>query len=178
MGAKYMAAEDMSDVHKYKMAWWQKWPLFLLAIIAIESMLIFPQVANVVLAQRDQEVLTAFGLAAGFVVILSILLMLLVGEVMFSYLQVSPNGIEYRFWPFYHLEFDWDDIESIKQSRLLGIFPYDSMNVVITNRSGYATTSVLKQSVSLSDFQGWPKGKLAATLREYAPHLFETNQKS
>ena len=175
MGAYTMAAEDMSEIRKYKMAWWQKWPLFLLAIIAIESMLVFPQVADIVFAQRSQEVLTAFGLAAGFVVILSILLMLLVGEVMFSYLQVSPDGIEYRFWPFYHLQFDWDDIESIKQSRVLGLFPYDSMNVVITNRSSFATTTVLKQSISLSDFQGWPKGKLAATLREYAPHLFETS---
>jgi hypothetical protein len=177
-GAQYMAAEEMSDICKYKMAWWKKWPLFLLAIIAIESMLVFPQVAGIVMNQRSQEVLTAFGLAAGFVVILSILLMLLVGEVMFSYLQVSPDGIEYRFWPFYHLEFDWDEIESIKQSRLLGIFPYDSMHVVITNRSSYATTTVFKQSISLSDFQGWPKGKLAATLREFVPHLFENSPQS
>jgi hypothetical protein len=176
MGAMYMAAEEMSDVCKYKMAWWKKWPLFLLAIIAIESMLIFPRIVDIVLSQRSQEVLTAFGLAAGFVVVLSILLMLLVGEVMFSYLQVSPDGIEYRFWPFYHLEFDWEDIEDLKQSRLLGIFGYDSMNVVIANRSSYATTTVLKQSISLSDFQGWPKGKLADTLREYAPHLFEIGQ--
>jgi hypothetical protein len=175
MGSLYMAAEKLPDVSKYKMAWWQKWPLFLLAFIAIESMLIFPQVADIVFEQRSQELITAFGLAAGFVAILSILLMLLVGEVMFSYLQVSPNGIEYRLWPFYHLEFQWDDIESIKQSRLLGVFPYDSMTVVTTNRSSYSTTTVLNQSISLSDFQGWPKGELAATLREYAPHLFENS---
>jgi hypothetical protein len=171
-----MAAEEISDIQTFKMAWWKKWPLFLLALIAIESMLIFPKVADIVLANRSNEVLIAFGLAAGFVVILSILLMLLVGEVMFSYIQVSPDRIEYRFWPFYHLEFDWDDIETIKQSRLLGVFPYDSMNVAITNRSSYATTTVLQQSISLSDFQGWPKGKLAATLREYSPRLFENSE--
>lgn len=171
-----MVGEDPSETQKYKMAWWQKWPLFLLALIALESMLIFPQVVDIVLAQRTQEAITALSLAAGFVVVLSILLMLLVGEVMFSYLQVSPKGIEYRFWPFYYLEFDWNDIESIKRSRLLGIFPYDSMNVAIPNRSSYATTTVLTQSISLSNFQGWPKGKLAASLREYAPHLFESER--
>jgi hypothetical protein len=177
MGAYMMAAEELSETRKYKMAWWQKWPLFLLAIIAIESMLVFPQITGIVMNQRNQDLTAAFALAAGFVIILSILLMLLIGEVMFSYLQVSPEGIQYRFWPFYYLEFDWDDIESITQSRLLGIFPYDSMNVTVTNRSGYATTAVLKQSISLTDFQGWPKGQLAATLREYAPHLFEASPK-
>lgn len=169
-----MAPKSYFEVRKFKMAWWKKWPLFLLGLIAMETLLIFPELAGIIMTQRTEEGITAFGLVAGFLVILTILLMLLVGEVMFSYLEVSPKGMAYRLWPFYQLKFDWDEIESIQRARVLKIFPVDSMHVAITNRSSFATTTVLKQSVTISDFQGWPKGKLAEALRENAPNLFET----
>jgi hypothetical protein len=167
-----MAPKSFIEVRRYRMAWWKKWPLFLLGLIAIETLLVFPELAGVIMTQRNPEGLSAFGLVAGFILILTILLLLLVGEVMFSYLEVSPKGMEYRLWPFYHLNFDWDEIESIQRTRLLRLFPLDSINVAITNRSSFATTTVLKQSINLSDFQGWPKGKLADALRENAPGLF------
>jgi hypothetical protein len=170
-----MAPKSFIEVRKFKMAWWKKWPLFLLGLIAMETLLVFPEVAGIIMSERTEEGITAFGLVAGFLVILTILLMLLVGEVMFSYLEVSPKGIEYRLWPFYHLEFDWDEIESIQRARILKIIPVDSMNVAITNRSSFATTTVLKQSISISDFQGWPRGKLAEALRENAPQLFDNS---
>ncbi len=171
-GETRMAPKGFIEVRRYRMAWWKKWPLFLLGLIAIETLLVFPELAGVIMTQRDPEGMSAFGLVAGFIIILTILLLLLVGEVMFSYLEVSPKGMEYRIWPFYHLRFDWDEIESIERIRVLKFFPVDSINVAVTNRSSFATTTVLKQSINLSDFQGWPKGRLAQSIRENAPALF------
>lgn len=167
-----MAPKEFTEVRRYRMAWWKKWPLFLLGLIAIEALLVFPELAGVIMTQRNPEGMNAFGLVAGFIIILTILLMLLVGEVLFSYLEVSPQGMEYRIWPFYHLKFDWDEIESIERSRIMKIFPVDSLNVAVTNRSSFATTTVLKQSINISDFQGWPKGRLAEAIKTNAPGLF------
>ena len=99
-----------------------------------------------------------------------------------SYLKVSPDGLELCYWPTYRLCVAWQDIERVGKCKLFGIFPCDAL--YLDRPEARARNAVLREwglakrcIVPLSDFGGWPAGKLAKDLRRCIPHVFVTEEK-
>lgn len=104
-----------------------------------------------------------------------------IGRLLFSYLKVSPDGIEYRYWPSYGVRCSWDSVERLGEHRSFGLFRSDvlyleraepvgwQINVTLRRRLGLKTQYI----VPLTGISGWPRGKLAEDLRQYIPHLLE-----
>ena len=107
-------------------------------------------------------------------------LLLPLGRFFFSYFKVSDQGIEFRYWPTYGLRCHWNNVARIGQYRSLGIISYDVLYLKKADPIGWQVTMTLRQIlgipmpalITLTGYQGWPGGKLAGELRQYAPHLF------
>ena len=94
----------------------------------------------------------------------------------FSYVKVSPAGLEHRQWPSKHIRCEWSQVERIgkrwlfwealtlKGSQVIGLSP--------GLRMSRALHLGAQNFVPLGGYRGWPDGQLADDLRRYAPHLF------
>jgi hypothetical protein len=136
----------------------------------------------------QQESIQFFGIIA--IVVLSIFLVpfvlfwlwfvsMPIGRLFLSYLKVTPDGVEYRYWPSYAVRCNWDDVEKLGEHRSFGIFPSDVLYLRSGEPIGPQITIALRRKlglktqyfVPLTGIQGWPEGRLANDLREYLPHI-------
>ena len=46
--------------------------------------------------------------------------LMLIGQSTLTRLVVSPQGLDYRYWPYQHIRCRWEDIERLAQKRRLG----------------------------------------------------------
>ena len=127
-----------------------------------------------------------FDLPQIILLILAILILVTTGKVLRSQtipifrarLIVSEKGLEYH-WPTYHITCRWEDVDTIvqrtemntmaeilllKNAQLIGT----SETVEMRKRLGLDA----RHFIPLSTLEGWPTGKLADSLRQYAPQLF------
>lgn len=57
-----------------------------------------------------------FGLPAVMFIVFSLILILTpIGRVVFSYLSISDEGLEYRLWPIHRIRCTWNDVDQIKK---------------------------------------------------------------
>lgn len=59
--------------------------------------------------------------------ILFLMIILYIPSLFLSYLKVSSDGLELRYWPLYKQLITWDEIDRIGKCRALIIFPSDAL---------------------------------------------------
>lgn len=100
--------------------------------------------------------------------------------VLFSYLDITEQGLEYRFWPTYHIQCSWADVETITQRREMMVTA-DVILLRSAKELGKPISMQLRKKLGLDTqyfiplnvLAGWPQGKLRQALEHYAPQLFE-----
>jgi hypothetical protein len=112
-------------------------------------------------------------------IMLPILVFLFLPKLFFSYLETSPDGIRVHYWPNYHFQAAWDEIGRLGKASFLGKSNCDALYLkkvrgenspeVMSRQSGIQQ----KQLVALSDFGGWPGGRLHQVLSWYIPQILE-----
>jgi hypothetical protein len=111
-----------------------------------------------------------------------------VGNPLFSYLKVSPDGLEYRSWPVRHLRCGWEGVQRMGKTPAWGV-AYEMVRLTGADvlQNGVFIKTVRRAPrlfprgqldyFYLTGFQGYPDGALADDLRHYAPHLFTAEDK-
>lgn len=95
----------------------------------------------------------------------------------FSYIEISPSGIEQKHLRDKHIRCKWDDVDRLGKYFLFYDVIY--LNTYETVSKPFSLNTLLsflrpKQGyVFLSWYNGWPNGELAKELEQYAPRLFE-----
>jgi hypothetical protein len=95
-----------------------------------------------------------------------------------SHLDVTDQGLEYRYWPLYQIRCQGKDVASLTKRRETAM-----VDAVLLNRAeemGWPVTMKMRKLlglntqsfIPLSTLEGWPDGRLAELLRQYVPHLF------
>jgi hypothetical protein len=102
---------------------------------------------------------------------------------LFSYLQISENGLKYRKGLMIGLSCRWEDIESLGHYQGLTT-THDVLYLKRVKPLKWSIIMALQKRkanaryfVPLTGFQGWPEGSLADDLRKCAPHLFISEAK-
>jgi hypothetical protein len=109
-----------------------------------------------------------------------------IGQRRFGYLRISPDGLEHRWWPLYHLNCEWNEIIRLKIS---GASSTQGSYLLVRGgrrmgpkwawqlRSFFGKLQGFGDSVAipLHFFQDWPKDSLTRDLQQYVPHLFTQN---
>lgn len=102
-----------------------------------------------------------------------------------SYLKVSPDGLEVRYWPFYHIRAQWEHVDHIGKHKVLGLLPSDVL--YLKHPASFGSRTVLSREVwpdvhqrvvVLNDFRGWKNGRLAENLGQYIPEIMESRNNS
>ncbi|HWR59463.1 MAG TPA: hypothetical protein VN328_11310 [Thermodesulfovibrionales bacterium] len=99
-----------------------------------------------------------------------------------SYLRVSQDGLECNLWPTYHIQCSWNDVQAI--TKRYEIMDGDVMVLCKAAEIGRPITTSLRKKLGLGTqyfipldvLDGWPAGKLADTIRYYAPQLFDIQE--
>ena len=111
--------------------------------------------------------------------VIPILILLYIPKLLFSYLRVSPHGLELRYASLYRAKISWQNIERFGKSKAYGEFLRDALflksavAVVPENKIARWLGDKKIQEIVIGDFRGWPDGELAQSIRQYVPHLFE-----
>ena len=166
-----------------------------LVSIAVAAVLLYISFGRIIqkleMAQRQGS--TPNNLSLGVLAIIGFLSLIILGtgiiqaimgfgQSLGTYLGITPDGIEYRLWPFYTLRCSWQDLTSIeKRKKTLGV----QQDILYASRAetsglGWKPLRPFKHIygwktdyiIALSTFEGWPKGDLANNLQQNAPHLF------
>ena len=185
-------AQTMTRI--YRFVWWMRlYNTFIgsihviLAVILV--LIIWTSIIGIQFAS-DVDVNTN-----AFIVVLRILLtgsalslatrgIIYIGQGLLSYLKTSPEGLEYRVWPFYTLRCRWEDVD--RQVKLPKLFVTE-LRLKEGEQSGpkWILRSALwfrrlfrmgsELAIPLNSFEGWKNGALAEDLRKNAPHAFEAS---
>lgn len=116
--------------------------------------------------------------------VIPILLLLYIPKLLFSYLRVSPQGLELRYASLYRVKTSWQNIEHFGKSKAYGEFTRDALflkkavAVAPENRVARWLGDKIIREIVIGDFRGWPDGELAQALQQHIPHIFvdETNK--
>ncbi|KAA3659947.1 MAG: hypothetical protein DWQ04_20805 [Chloroflexi bacterium] len=97
----------------------------------------------------------------------------------FSYVKVSPDGLEQKFWPYKHIRCKWSDVDKIGKWWLVNDVVYlNSCEIIgpsISLKMPFRLFHFSSQDfITLSGYQGWSDGQLAKDMRKFAPQLFNT----
>jgi hypothetical protein len=96
------------------------------------------------------------------------------------YIQVSDEGIEYRYAPHQWVRATWADVDHIGEYRS---FFGNRTQVLWLHRAEYPGRlkrppyGAKQPFVALAGFRGWPDGPLADDLRGRAPELFRERER-
>jgi hypothetical protein len=112
-----------------------------------------------------------------------ILFIVRVGSLVASYVVVSPDALEIRLWPLYHLRLRWEDAASVREPSGEGesdeVLSLKKAKELDEGSTVVWLRKVLRRFVgdaprflSLQTIQGHSQGGFADDLRRYAPHLF------
>ena len=111
-----------------------------------------------------------FGLGALF------LLLIPLSQLIFGYVTISSDGLEYRRWPFTKIFCPWNDVESIHMGNVQGL-KYATLLIRrarpgLELRIGNNTLGSAKyRMIPISELRGWSDGSLLMDLRLHAPQL-------
>jgi uncharacterized Tic20 family protein len=96
---------------------------------------------------------------------------------LFSYIKITPEGIEQKYALSKHIRCKWSEIDKLGKLFLLTDVIYlNSYEVVGTSFALFSPSGLLRPKqgyVALTGFDGWPEGPLTDDLKQYAPKLFE-----
>jgi hypothetical protein len=97
----------------------------------------------------------------------------------FSYIRVTPEGIEQRRSPLKYVKCTWSEVEKFGKFQLVN----DVIYIKSPSRTGKsAELSALLELILprqpfilLTGYEGWPEGSLKEALKKYVPKLFQTS---
>jgi hypothetical protein len=177
------------SIHTYRWKLWRYLPQLLpiLANVLFLSFIVYAFIflAGVMIRARSLAAVLLIP-ALLFLMVVGILrlpvLIIHVGSLVASYLVVSPDALEIRFSPLYHVHLRWEDVEFVSEpSRRGGAGEMLSLEKAKELPDGPTATRLRKllrfvrtgpRSLPLRNVQGYPRGGFADDLRRYAPHLF------
>lgn len=125
--------------------------------------------------------------AIGFGCILTPLIILLVLNLLqmtinfimsfFSYIKITPDGIEQKNSPYKHIRCNWSDVDKLGKFFLfydaLYLHSYEVLGFSLSLKSPFRLLRPKQGFISLTGYAGWPEGPLANDLKQYVPKLFE-----
>lgn len=95
---------------------------------------------------------------------------------LFSYVKVSPDGIEEKYSLYRHIRCNWSDVQKIGKSFLfmevLYLSSYEILGTSLSLKSPFGFLRPKQAFISLSGYEGWSDGQFANDLKQYAPQLF------
>jgi len=118
----------------------------------------------------------------GCLIILALLL--IIPELFLSYLKISSDGLEVRYWPFYKIHVPWLQIDHLGPYKVLGLIP--SQAFYLEGDAPFGSLNILsreiqigqkKRLIVLNDFHGWSNGNIKAELNKYIPEIIGESDK-
>lgn len=95
----------------------------------------------------------------------------------FSYVKISPDGIEQKHSPFKHIQCNWSDVDKLGKFYLftdvIYLNSYEVAGMSLYLKAPFRFLRPKQGYISLTGYDGWSDGQLANDLKQYAPKLFE-----
>lgn len=95
----------------------------------------------------------------------------------FSYIKVTPDGIEQKHSPYMHIRCNWSDVDKLGKffsfTDVIYLNSYEVLSFSISLKFPFRFFRPKQGFISLSGYEGWPKGQLTDDLKQYAPKLFD-----
>jgi hypothetical protein len=96
-----------------------------------------------------------------------------------NFLKLTPEGMEYQYWPYYHVRCKWEDVDSLGKERrfrfnqeMLYLKRAEALGWQMTIMARKASGAGDKFIIPLTSFTGWPTGRLADDLRAHLPQIW------
>lgn len=160
--------------------------IVLLAIPLCGIVFCFGQTILAKIANSDSETMASFlsvvfaFLYTGIPALAFLQVILSIGRITLSYLQVTDKGLEYSLWPLRIIRCTWDDVERIKKPAS----PFQGEVLILKKADVLGTHTMFNFKkdkigatenlpfIPLYQVSGWKNGELRTELEKHAPHLF------
>lgn len=175
-----------TDIHIYKL---KPWLILLNAfnLVLIGVAFSIPLMLMIVTATSSSRTETDFPAIRYSFLCLFAPLVLMMGFVLlqqvvnlvaifFSYIKITPEGIENKYWPYRHTWTRWSEVDRLGKAFLYDVVylkSYELMGLSLSFTKPLKIFNLFPPSIAVSTYNGWPDGQLASDLKHYAPHLFE-----
>jgi len=180
--------EPSGASHIYPLKWWfHLWHIIFIVFLWIVWGNVLYFFGNVLLTlfnagdQVTASTLTLPLLVSIIFIIFSILAILLFTASAFlssfSYMQITPEGItQKRYFPNKSIRCGWSDVDSLGKylfADVLYLKPSESIGLPIFFIKLLKGLLHIQPTIPLSNYSGWPNGRLAADLEKYIPKIIE-----
>ena len=95
----------------------------------------------------------------------------------FSFIRITPDGIEQRRSPFRHIKCTWSEVEKFGKFQLIQDVIFIKSHSRKSKSAEISTPLNLllpkRPFILLTGYEGWSEGSLKDSLKKYAPQLFE-----
>lgn len=180
-----MINETSADVHTYRL---KTWVLVVNVLTLVFFGLIFGGVTTSMLAtmesfrSRVNTDVVLYSFLAIFVplfilmVIVVIQMIISILQWFFSYVKITPEGIENKVWLARHILVRWPEVDRLGKYLFYDVVYLKSYEVIGYSPSyhwPWKSINFAQNTIAVSNYQGWPDGPLANDLKRRAPGLFE-----
>lgn len=178
---------DTVNTHIYKPKRWtlalNVFSLFFIGIIMGIPLIAF--VLMIISFFRAEKGLDTFAIVFGCLLTPLIILMAFniiqmtinVAMSFFSYVKISPDGIEQKNSPYKHIRCNWSDVDKLGKfflfTDVIYLNSFEVVGMSLSLKSPFRFLRPKQGSISLTGYEGWSDGQLANDLKQYAPKLFE-----
>ena len=184
-GLRPMNREISPDVHTYRL---KTWVLVVNVLTLVIFGLMFGGTAASMLAMMESLRAEVYGEMIQYsllaimlplfllMAIVVIQLVIAILQCFFSYIKITPEGIENKVWLARHIRARWSEVD-----RLGKYLFYDAVYLKSYEVTGFSPSyhwpwksiNFAQNTIAVSSYQGWPGGGLASDLKQRAPRLFE-----
>lgn len=95
----------------------------------------------------------------------------------FSYVKISPDGIEQKNSPYKHIRCNWSDVDKLGKfflfTDVIYLNSFEVVGMSLSLKSPFRFLRPKQGFISLTGYEGWSDGQLVNDLKQYAPMLFE-----
>lgn len=95
----------------------------------------------------------------------------------FSYIKISPDGIEQKNSPYKHIRCSWSEVDKLGKlflfTDVIYLNSYEVLGFSLSLKLPFRFLQPKQGFISLTGYEGWSDGQLANDLKKYAPILFE-----
>lgn len=180
-----MINETSPDVHTYRL---KTWVLLVNTATLVFFLLLFGGVAASMLAtmemyraevESDLIQYSFLAIAIPMFILMAIVVIQLVIALLqcfFSYIKVTPDGIEHKVWLARHIRTGWPEVDRLGKFLFYdAVFlkSYEVIGFSPSYRWPWKLINFAQNAITVSTYQGWPQGRLADDLKRHAPGLFE-----
>lgn len=182
-----MSNEFASNIHIYKPKRWTLalniFSLFFIGIVMGIPLIAF--VLMIVSFFRAEKELDTFAIVFGCLLTPIIILLafnitqMTINVIMsfFSYIKISPDGIEQKNSPYIHLRCNWSDVDKLGKlflfTDVIYLNSFEVLGFSLSLKSPFRFLRPEQGFIALTGYEGWSDGQLANDLKQYAPTLYE-----